>query len=106
MAGEIPDDYLDMVIRCPFPAGQTAGAMALGDFLQSDRGQEFLPDVLKNIEAADRILATGAFTPDEAVQAAFGGALVTDETGAIMRQPKEPEAPDRLLATTAGAEKK
>ncbi|HSW85485.1 MAG TPA: hypothetical protein VLF79_02635 [Candidatus Saccharimonadales bacterium] len=106
MSEAIPENYLNLVIKCPFPAGQTAGAMALGEFLQSDRGHEFLPDVLKNIEAADKILATGAFTPDEAIQTAFGGALVIDETGAIMRQPKEPEAPDLLHAQTAGAEKK
>ena len=106
MVGEIPDDYLDMVIECPFEAGQTAGAMALGAFLQTDRGQEYRPKIVKYVENADKMLATGAFTQDEALQAAFGEALVKDEAGAIMRQPREPEASDRLLAQTAVAEKK
>ena len=106
MAKEIPDDYLGMMIRCPFPAGQTAGAMAVGDFLQTEQGQEYLPDILKNIETADKIFATGAFTADEAVQAAFGGAFVTTEAGEIMRQPKEPETVEPSLTTTPEAEKK
>src|SRR5579862_1016161 len=93
LAGQIPEDYLTMVMKCPFEAGRAAGAMALGDFLQTDRGRASVPIILENIEKADKIFATGKFTADEAIDYAFGGALETDENGAIVRQVDRPETP-------------
>jgi hypothetical protein len=92
-AGAIPEDYLDLMMKCPYPAGKAAGAMALGEFLKTGAGIQAVPDIIDRIEKADKIFATGEFSADEALELAFGGALMTDEDGAIVRQLSEPGIP-------------
>ena len=104
---EIPDQYLDMVMTCPVPQGQGEGAQALRDVLASEMGEKIRPHILKNIQNAQELVASG-IGQEKATIIAFGGAVVTDGKGEILREPEpEPEAaPDQPELQLQGAEKK
>ena len=107
MPGEIPDQYLDMVMTCPFPEGQAEGAKPLREVLASDIGPKIMPHIIENIQNAEELAASG-IDPERATVIAFGGALVRDEEGAIVREPEpdEAEAIGRSQPELQGAEKK
>lgn len=97
----IPDEYLDMVMTCPVEAGQAAGAQPLRDVLVSDIGPKIMSRIAENIQNAQELMEAG-IAAEKATIIAFGGAIVTDEAGAILREPEpEPEPEPRLSAQTA-----
>ena len=97
MSGEtphdgIPNQYLDMVMTCPVPQGQEEGAQPLRDVLASDIGPKIMDRVMENIQNVQELVEAG-IDEEKAAIIAFGGALVTDENGAILREPDPTEMP-------------
>ncbi|HEX5744221.1 MAG TPA: hypothetical protein VFX84_02105 [Candidatus Saccharimonadales bacterium] len=85
---QVPDEYLDMVVTCPVPQGQAEGAQPLRDVLASDIGPKILPRVVENIRNAQELAGSG-IEADRATIIAFGGAVVEDEHGGILREPDD-----------------
>jgi hypothetical protein len=87
----VPDEYLDMVMTCPNPKGQGEGAKPLREVLASDIGPKIMPTVVENIQNAQELTDMGV-DYEKAVLMAFGGAIVRNEAGGILREPEpEPE---------------
>jgi hypothetical protein len=106
MPGEIPDAYLDMVMTCPFPKGQAEGPKVIRDVLASEVGPKIRPLIVSNIQNAKNLVelvtgAGGSISEEEAAITAFGGAIVTDEKGRIVREPEPEPEPERQAAETA-----
>ncbi|HEY5442715.1 MAG TPA: hypothetical protein VIJ68_04200 [Candidatus Saccharimonadales bacterium] len=104
---DILDPYLDMVMTCPVEAGQAEAPQPLRVVLASDTGPKIQARVIDNVKNAQELVAAG-IAPERAAIIAFGGALVLDEAGEILREPEPEPAPaaDHPQLQLQGVEKK
>jgi hypothetical protein len=82
----------DMLVRCPIPGYENELPERLGDFVQTERGKRVGAAALENIT----VLTESGIDIEKAAVIAFGGAIVTDEAGQIVRSPQPEEASIQL----------
>ncbi len=75
------DKYADVIVRCPVPGVADGEQLTIGEFANTEQGQQFLAPALENI----KILEQSGIEEEKAFIIALGGAAVTNTEGALMR---------------------